>query len=289
VELDLDKATDVAFWRELCPTMTIDRAPGPGQPALSFEPSPGATERFAHDGYLHVPDVVPVDVTSALVDCAERLHAAEIPTVFAFVYDEAWQLFRSLRTPLAAMLGLDLQPKPAFWCWYLPVDGASAGWAPHRDEVRRTSDEDGTLRAVSAWVALNDATPLNGCMYAVPAHLDRRFRNDEWERPDDEIVRLQDVRALPAEAGSVLIWHQGLRHWGGRSSRDAASARCSMSMEYQRADTAPLDPDLAGADLDPPFAVRLHLIGRQLLQYRHMQRLDPDLEVLAGRLNAGCR
>lgn len=283
MKLAIEQANDPEFWRTLCPELSVGSPAGP--PPYELSSPADALEQFRHEGYLHLPDVVPPATTQALVAGAERLHAKGIHPLFVFVYDETWSVFHSLRQPLSSLLGLDLEPKTAFWSWYVPTSDESTGWSPHRDNVRRTSDHNGTLRSVSVWVALSDATPRNGCIYAVPAHLDPRFRDDAWEEPDDDRVNLQDVRALPANAGSILVWHQGLRHWGGRSSSRALTARCSASLEFQRVGTAPSDPAFGTTGLAPATSTRLRLIGQQLLQYRHMQALDSETKLLAAALN----
>lgn len=71
-------------------------------------------------------------------------------------------------------------------------------------------------------------------------------------------------------------------HWGGRASRLATGPRISAAFEFQRADTPAFNSPL----LDPPsrlpsFTERLGLIGKQVLQYRQMYPLAPEVEALA--------
>ena len=57
-----------------------------------------------------------------------------------------------------------------------------------------------------------------------------------------------------------------------------------VALEFQRADAAPFNQPLL-----PPLSVldfpsRLMLIGKQILQYRHMYPLGPRMEALAQRM-----
>src|SRR5207245_1434751 len=93
-----------------------------------------------------------------------------------------------------------------------------------------------------------------------------------------------NIRAVPAPAGSMLAWNQGVLHWGARASRRASAPRCSASIEFQRADISPFRSPLLDPHTIPSFHARLGLTGMQILQYQHMYPLDDPLGVLATRL-----
>jgi hypothetical protein len=273
----------VDHWRRLCPELSIEgRAPAP-----SFELG-SVAELFARlkfEGYVNVAGVVPESTFVALRGCIARLHAEGIPLAFAFVYDELWQVFRGVSRFIATALGDDYRALPDFWVWHVPPSEQSTGWGPHRDRVQPTLDPDNSPHTLTVWFPFSDATPLNGCIYVLPAHLDERFRRRVWDGPDNiEVKDPQNVRALPAPAGSLLVWNQAVLHWGGRASRLAEGPRTSAAFEFQRGDRPPFNQPLLDPAVIPPFDVRLGLVGKQVLQYRHMYPLTPDVESIAVEL-----
>ena len=134
--------------------------------------------------------------------------------------------------------------------------------------------DDGSPKSLTTWISLSDATPLNGCLYVVPAQHDPTYATaDETEMKFD----YQSIRALPATPGDFVIWNQALFHWGSRSSPQATESRVSMAFQLQRADVPPFDNPLMEPLAVPPFEARIKLIARQLYRYRHMYELDPEL------------
>jgi hypothetical protein len=126
-------------------------------------------------------------------------------------------------------------------------------------------------------------------MYVLPASLDPNYLNSQVEgRTATESIQmmnnLQAIRALPAKAGSILGWTHALFHWGSRSSLKAENPRISLSVEFQRGDIAPYETGLLDPLVLPTFSQRLHLIGRQILKYRHMYNLSDSLCELADEL-----
>jgi ectoine hydroxylase-related dioxygenase (phytanoyl-CoA dioxygenase family) len=114
------------------------------------------------------------------------------------------------------------------------------------------------------WVPLSDATTDNGCIHVIPAYLDADYtaRRFQHIRPDAALVR-----ALPATAGSVLLWNQCLIHWGGRSSVHAGQPRVSLGLELQRADARAFDLPLVPSLSMPPLERRLAYIGKSIYTY----------------------
>lgn len=70
----------------------------------------------------------------------------------------------------------------------MPPSDQGAGWGPHRDRVQPTLDEDNSPHSLTVWLPFTDATPLNGCMYVLPAHHDGRFRARAWDGPDNNRI-----------------------------------------------------------------------------------------------------
>ena len=60
-----------------------------------------------------------------------------------------------------------------------------------------------------------------------------------------------------------------------------------MAFEFQRADVRPFNTPSEIESLNLlTFEVRLKLVAKQLLQYRHMYKLDPPVEQIAMELIA---
>jgi hypothetical protein len=201
--------------------------------------------------------------------------------VFAFLYDEFWLMFHQLQNVLARLLGADFQLMPDFWAWYIDPRQGQSGWEPHRDDSKNWLLPDGRPKSVTVWIALTDATPLNGCIYVVPADRDPTYntpQNHDWR------FKLPDVRALPAAAGSVLCWNSEVLHWGAHSSPRATQPRISVAYEYQRGDVPPINQPVMPAGSIPNFQMRLQLVAKQLLQYQHMYPLTQEVEAFANHL-----
>lgn len=237
------------------------------------------------EGYVNVPGVLPDSVVAPLRDCLATLQRVGIPLAFSFVYDEMWSAFHGVGAFIAAALGDDYRALPDFWAWHVPATDQGAGWGPHRDRRIPTLDADNSPHSMTVWLPFSDATPLNGCMHVLPAHRDERFQLRDWDGPDNNlVVDPQSIRALPAPAGSMLAWNQAVLHWGGRASRLATGPRASAAFEFQRGDKPAFNQPLLDPDRMPSFAERLGLIGKQVLQYRHMYPLAPEVERIANDL-----
>jgi hypothetical protein len=219
----------------------------------------------------------------AMADAIERIVKAGWPAPFVFVFDELWSPFMRLGSFIASILGAEYRRLPAFWAWHVDPRKGQTGWPPHRDQSRPSLLPDGRPRSLTVWIALTEATPLNGCIYVVPADRDPAYAKWNGARPERPL-HLPDIRALPAPAGGVLCWNQALMHWGGSSSPRAANVRMSIACEFQRGDARPFYEPLMDPRSSPDFALRLRLIGRQLVQYRHMAKLSAETEKMGREL-----
>ena len=273
-------AEDRRFWTALAPSLSIE---GDGLSPRLHLPSPDALlPDLRREGYVNVAGAFDEAAIAPARHAVATVAAHGIPLPFAFVYDEVWALFVALRPFLAAALGDGYRMLPDFWAWQIAPDDDAHGWGPHRDRIRPTVDAENNPASLTVWLPLTDATPLNGCIYVLPAHRDDCFRRRVWDGPDNTLVAApQDIRALPAAAGSLLAWNQALLHWGGRASRLAVRPRVSLSCEFQRGDRGAINPPRLDPHAPPPFLARLGLAGKQVLQYRHMYPLDAAAAALA--------
>jgi ectoine hydroxylase-related dioxygenase (phytanoyl-CoA dioxygenase family) len=112
-------------------------------------------------------------------------------------------------------------------------------------------------------------------MYLVPAHRDPTYGT---ERDSQWTFAYPDVRALPAAVGDVFVWNQAVLHWGAHGSAMAREPRISMAFEFQRDDVPAFNEPLIPPTAVLRFEDRLKLIAKQIIQYKHMYRVAPEVE-----------
>ncbi len=277
----LEQTQNPDYWRSINSDLSIseDLTSKSGS-ELTVEPEQmeNLLLNLKKDGYFQINSILPASDVLRLSTAIERLRLEGWPPPFAFIYDEFWLTFCRLSPILSAVLGSGYRQLPDFWAWYVDTSNTEKGWGPHRDKTLNTLLPDGMPKSLTIWIPLKDAIPLNGCMYILPATLDPNYGGD---RSKKEITNLQDIRALPATAGSVLCWNQAVLHWGGRSSDRAPHPRISFAFEFQRDDVDPYNTPLLDPSTPPHFNQRLGLIGKQILQYKHMYHLSEELGELA--------
>jgi hypothetical protein len=266
---DLAKVAEREAWAAFAPRLHIEDA-GFLERTRPVELDPARRapllRQIKTEGYIHETGAdLGVDV-SLLAQTVRDLTAAKLPPVLAFVYDEFWAPFRALAPVFKLLLG-DYAMLPDMWVWDIDPKAGDAGWTPHRDKGHVTLAPDRSPNSLTAWIPLTPATPLNSCMYVVPAMLDPTYgtpREGEWK------FELGSIRALPAQPGDFLMWTQALLHWGSKSAAHTADHRISMAFEFQRTSVAPYRPLLLHPETIIPFDMRLALIYGQIHQYSHM-------------------
>jgi hypothetical protein len=224
------------LWRRINPHLTITDTPFDDRPT-EYHFSSRDIERgrlqICEDGYLQSGPGVSAGACQALSTAIERIIEARYHPMFLAVYDEYWRIMRGIAPLLTPILGQGYRVLGDFWIWCISHQTASAGWKPHRDHQFRRRialRDDRTPTIVTVWIPFTDATPLNGCMYLLPLPSDPNFP----DRPDVfEPSSLQNVRALPAQAGSVLAWNQYVLHSGGTASKWADGPRMSTGIYVQ--------------------------------------------------------
>jgi hypothetical protein len=261
-----DRIPDPAYWRALNPDLTITDEPL-SRGLVPFDLPPMDAEAIRDclriDGYVVLPPVVPPAEIARLRRAIERVVDAGFPPGFVLVYDDFYQLYLRLSRVFDPLLG----PKPLLlpkesWAFFVPAgDGARSRWTAfneHRDylgpDPAVLASEPPTL--LTCWVPLSDVTTLDSCLYVVPGDCDPDYHTDT-KAVDPARIRLQDIRALPAAAGSLVIMTSHLIHWGSRSSPLAQGPRVSMTLCLQRRDMPPYDRWAIDADVPAPFRSRL--------------------------------
>lgn len=285
-ESNIEKLLAPQFWQAIAPTLHI------ALPAYNSVPTPLIPEEqqlylnqlMKHEGYFHGSIGEWHTPLEPLVDLFQQLKSLGLPPVFAFIYDEIWQLASKLSSTLSSLLGKEYWMLPDFWAWHIDPAQAETGWRPHRDKGYRSLLPDGQPNSLTVWIPLTPATTLNGCIYILPADRDPVYatENDhQWN------IHYPEIRALPANPGEFLVWNQAVLHWGSHSSpRAAGQPRLSVAFEFQRCDIPAWNQPLITANGFLTFQQRLMLIGKQIQQYQHMYPLPEFLSKLAVRMIA---
>jgi hypothetical protein len=271
---------DLDYWKKLNPHLKVTDHPIFSVPLIiPSNQLDDISDRLHHDGYIHQAPLFTAQDIAPLKIAIETLVAQGWPAAFIYVYDEVWDLFHKLDGFLSHFLGDQFGLLPHFWAWHIDKDddGATSGWPAHVDYSGECAFFDDYLISLSLWIPLTDATPENGCMSILPLSRQKKYETPVVEPSD---ILLQDVRCLPAQAGSLLGWRQDLWHWSGRSSKYAKEPRISLSLEFQNRAFEPLCPPLFDLVNPPNPEQRLRLICGQFAKYYHMERVSPELEAI---------
>ncbi len=273
------------FWRDLNPHLTVSVCPlsisRPDAPRVTGAIAERAATQLDRDGYLATPPLVHETRMAPIRQAMDTLAARGIPAGFVAVYDEYYALFEGLEPLFAPILGDAYRwVAHGFWAFRVPAGDQAINslWAPaspHRDSLGPDPRIVAGQRPgiMTLWVALTDVTPADSCIYVVPANADRAFRSTERD-VNPEHFDLQDIRAVPAKAGSVLAWSTHLAHWGSRGSADSATTRMSATMYFQRADVPPFDESIFDPAGPVPLDDRLRWVIGALGAHDLIPRLD---------------
>jgi Phytanoyl-CoA dioxygenase (PhyH) len=294
----LPRMKEQGFWQALNPDLHITGRPlqdTPATCAMDADVRERCVSFFRQEGYFQAPPLIAESMTRRLARAVTGLADHGIPGVFAFIYDEFWQLFMAANPFLGSVLGSGYRVTPSeIWTFHVPMGSQSAGWAPHRDLLTHDTVRGENVTALTLWIPLTDATPLNGCMYVLPEKLDPGI-GEKLLPPQPTLALLQNVRALPAAAGSVLGWNTRILHWGGRSSDQADQPRIAAgiyfhardinlnALAYQNNEAARKQVPLTfERSMELPFDARLAAIGEALKTYesRSAHGYRPILEAL---------
>ncbi|OSO94233.1 mitomycin antibiotics/polyketide fumonisin biosynthesis protein [Cylindrospermopsis raciborskii CENA303] len=272
----LVQAENIDYWRNLNPNSQISDFPFS---SLSYpcNNTPDLQKEYRlqlqQEGYFQTNPVIPPQIIQEMLTCIETVKKAGFPTMFALVYDIFYHGFSYFNSILTDLLGSQYQLIPNFWIYYIEPSDHGKGFEPHRDaEYKNTIDSNGIPTVLTVWVAITDATPLNSCMYIVPANRDPQYRDAIQDLTTGGTkFALEDIRALPTSAGTVSFWDQYVFHWGSRGSQRAKNPRISYAMYFQRGDISPVDNVAITIPSNLNFQTRLGLICRGLYRYSYMQ------------------
>lgn len=267
------QAMNPDFWRELAPNFTVEGKADPHVIKLTKAQEKALIAKMDKEAYIHAQKAGLKSPFNDMCDLLKTITDMGLPPVFAFAYDEFWQLHMQVRPLVKTLLEGEFSMLPDFWAWR--VEPGQSGWKPHRDKVRGSLFPNGKPKSITLWVPLSIVHPLNSCMYVLPADRDGIYYKDGQNGFEST---LPDLRALPAEPGDVLAWTQRIFHWGSHSAENHdLPPRQSVAFEYQRCDVPAFNSPLLDPDTMPDFNARMALIAKQVLQYTHMYEFTPDL------------
>jgi hypothetical protein len=296
LDIQVTSALDPDYWQSLNSKMNVC-GPEICETEETADLDPSVVERslqmLSTLGYFQTPPIARNLSIEKMKSCLEVTQSAGWHPTFVFVYDEFWSAFRgpAMVRFLTGALGKNYGQLPYLWGHSVPAN--SKGWHPHVDGPS-------SLTKLTVWLALNDATLENGCMYVIPRNAETEKISDQFATlksigHDDARKLFQNVRALPAPAGSYLGWRPDLIHWGAKSG-SLATTRLSISVEFAVRPSDPLEDkgklmDAHPAVPLPSFNVRLQLIAKAIKNY---EAFDPGVirylslaEQILFRLKAG--
>lgn len=92
---------------------------------------------------------------------------------------------------------------------------------------------------VGVWIALDEATPENGCMHIIPGSHNEgsmiHFKRRDWQICDTHVPVARDTM-VPLQPGGCLFWH-GLTHHGSPVNQSAHRRR-ALQFHYKPASCA---------------------------------------------------
>jgi hypothetical protein len=241
------RAGDIEFWRSICPQLSISDSPL-GSYVEPYAVSPCDVQmvgqQIIEEGYFQVGLVVPRQETKLIAGAVRTVVEHGFPAPFVLVYDQVWQMLSRLESLISPILGACYDMTLDVWVYYIrdanedrAESKEDSGWSPHRDghPTISTLRGDGRPQLLNVWIPFTDTTVKHSCMYVLPTHLDPNYPDNlkEWSVPRKS---LQDIRALPAEAGAVLGWNEYALHWGSRGTRRAVGPRVSLTARFQSRD-----------------------------------------------------
>lgn len=255
---DIPRLSSIDYWTALIPDMAVTEYPfqdrKPELDTGSINPA-RYVEQMRLEGYVNLEGVLPGARMERMAQVILRLAEEGLPPVFCFVYDDFWQIFRDIAPVMSPIIGEDYMLSLNRWAWNIPPSEEYCGFRPHRDMV---GDEfpglrdDGLPMITTAWIALRDVSASNACIYVLPQNRDPNVP-DNLMKMGVPYKHLQDIRALPARAGSIMSWNSNVLHWGGRGSSWIDTPRINIGCYLMRAEGS----TLTGVKTDPSQPVTL--------------------------------
>lgn len=259
---------DRDFWQALVPSLHLSPLLAPIRGRFDFggQEAQGYVDNLRSEAYFITRPLVSEGLRAQMLAGIDEVIGHAIDQTWALMFDEFWSLYAHFGNLLDQILGVDHQWITGNYIFIIPSTDGAGGWGMHRDlSHRRSLRPDGMPEIMSLWVALTDATPLNSCLYCLPASRDPNYPNNLAEH---SVPRVEDIECMAVSAGQAIGLNHALLHWGSRSSRRAPGRRVSLVFDIQRGDV----PGYHEALLDPrsalSFEQRAAYIGHVILWLR---------------------
>ena len=268
---NLNRLATVEYWKALNPGMSITDYPFQA-PADTEVCAPSAevqrcVQQMREEGHFRLGSVLSNERMARMAQVVVNIVEAGYPPAFAYVYDDFWQVFRDLSPVLTPMYGEYYRVVINLWAWHISPSDAHHGFKPHRDLIgKQTLQSDGSPVIGTVWIPLTDVTTLHACMYVLPTNQDPNVpgKMESFSIPKESV---QAIRALPAEAGSILGWNSYALHWGSKSSKWADGPRISIATYIKRAEEQGFNSVSVQSSQFLNLEKRLAVIGENLAHY----------------------
>lgn len=220
-------------------------------------------EHLKTQGYFISSTLIPLNFCQKLINGIDAVIKRGLSPTWALMLDEYWDMYRALDPLVSRMLGENFKFVTGNYVFVVPNTDNAGGWGVHRDlPLQNSLRKDGMPEIMSFWVALTDATPLNSCLYCVPASRDPNY-------PDNltncSVSRVEDIECLAVKAGQVIGLNHALLHWGSRSSSRGCSRRISLVFDMQRDDAQPYHHVRLDSKSCPTFEVKAAYVAHVIL------------------------
>lgn len=224
-------------------------------------------QQMREEGHFRLCSVLSKERMARMAQVIVNIVAAGYPPAFAYVYDDFWQVFRDLSPVLTPMYGENYCVVINLWAWHIPPSEMHHGFKPHRDLIgKQTLNANDSPLFGTVWIPLTDVTTQHACMYVLPTHRDPNIpgKMENYSVPKDSV---QAIRALPADAGSIIGWNSYALHWGSKSSKWANGPRISIATYIKRVE----EQDFNSVSVQPnqflSLEKRLAVIGENMAHY----------------------
>jgi Phytanoyl-CoA dioxygenase (PhyH) len=225
----------------LNPTHATDSGPTIS-PATGSTRSPRVSADFARDGMVFPIRVFDDDALvryRAGLEEVESLLGGQVKRLdWAYLFfDWAFEIVTHPRVaePIAAILGPDVMVQSGRLLCKYPHDESFVGW--HQDGLYSGLN---TFASLTAWIALSDATPENGCLRVIPGshrsgalpHIETYASNNLSNHGEQVSVPFDKDRAVDAalKAGEMSLHHVNLIH--GSEANRSETTRIGFSVSY---------------------------------------------------------
>ena len=270
--MNIDEISQLHFWQQLSPELSISSAIGDQSPAYKLADSKqeDLQEKLREEGYFQTQSLLTGTELDNIRSAIEEMAIRNIPAVFGFIYDEAWNHFLNLRNIIEPILGDDIYiDLSMFWAW--KVDPGETGFPPHRDTLSEHETPAKNLPAgvenrypekLTLWTPLTDVTENDSCIHVLPTNKDPNYPNDLESM---EYQGNAAVRAIPTKAGSLIAWNAYLLHWGS-AAKESATSRIAIATDFSKKPSR--RPKDERADFGLPLQIRLNQVSELSFEAR---------------------